>query len=426
MDYGMVEPGVDFAADPDTGEIRTTHHFDLVNLFSILNVNQPQVFVLSDLITFINTDPSVTRPIGNVYVGAHSGADGYVELQMTTSQKRIPNIGFSADYETIEATVFNGALSIDDATIGPTPGTHFFHFKGCGIGRDVAFLKEWKLALGSKIQVTAPRFDHGVYTDQFNGVWEYMTYGFMATSPTAIVDRDTLIQQFQNAKFTYVESGAVDPTGTLVADGPPIPPNMWDKWIPLGLDTVTTKAGTVLTNRRYPRRDCFSVPAVDGLPFPIATIPVNSTFEAKKNKFNKKIDFGSTPVPGDQSGRLAALQAFLLADVENEKINPTSSRFSPNHPSPVYKRWGYPDFPSFMSGFTWTFVNNAGSSILSAFGKRYEYSLVVGLTSPNPGSSPSDNLTDNPLLVNFHPVNPSLAQPITQLPVTDVRFFQTV
>ena len=245
MDYGMVAPGEDFVRNDKTHRLEPTHHFDLVNLFNLLNVSRPPVQTLGDFITFINTDPSVTQPIGNIFVGAHSNAQGFIVLQMTAGQAE----GSNSSYETIEKATLTGALAINNTVIGPTPAAHFFHFKGCSIGRNVALLNEWKLALGGQIQVTAPRFNHGLYTDQFNGVWEYMTYDFMVTSPTPIKDRDTLIQQFQNAKFTYVESGAVGPDGKLVADGPAIPPNMWDKWLPLALDP--DKTGTVLALKEY-------------------------------------------------------------------------------------------------------------------------------------------------------------------------------
>ena len=64
MDYGMVAAGPD--RDPKTGQI--THLFNLRSLFAALKVTQASFPIVSNFITFLNTDSSVTRPIGNIYL----------------------------------------------------------------------------------------------------------------------------------------------------------------------------------------------------------------------------------------------------------------------------------------------------------------------------------------------------------------------
>ena len=112
MNYGIVAPG------PDVEKGRVTHLFNLRRLFTVMGINQPKISVLSKLVTFVNDDQSVTRPIENIFVGAHSNGEGVVLIQMAVKQKRATNRKFYSDYETLEAAVVDGSLAVNDSTIG--------------------------------------------------------------------------------------------------------------------------------------------------------------------------------------------------------------------------------------------------------------------------------------------------------------------
>jgi hypothetical protein len=407
MDYGIVAPG------PDVDQGRVTHLFNLRSLFTVLNVSQPNVAVVSDLVSFVNNDSSVTRPIGNLFLGAHSNNEGVVLIQMALKQARASNGKFYSDYETLDAATDTGSLVVNDSTVSPDPTQHFLYFKGCNLGRAIPFLQKWKLALGGKMQVSAPRFNHGAFTDQGRGVWEFMMYEFVVHSPIPVAGRDLLIQQFQGAHFTYLE--AVGRPGNLIP-GPPIPDNMWGHWLPSTIGAkVNSKTGVAaIAHKEYPQYRSFNVQA---LALPFATLDVDENFTVDQTVFRKKIP-GLNPMPTANSDRLAALRTFLLADVENR---PHISRYTDAHPFPMYQRLGYADFDSFIAGFTWHFSNKDGSSDLFVRGTRERYTLLIGVTDPNPGAV----TTDSQLLTNFYPTGPGFLSG-NQLPVTDQRFFQAV
>ena len=401
MDYGMVAAGPD--RDPKTGQI--THLFNLRSLFAALKVTQASFPIVSNFITFLNTDSSVTRPIGNIYLGAHAAGDGTVTIQMIPKQPKEHGKYF-ADYEILERAADSGVLLINNATIGPDPKQHFFHFKGCNIGRAPVFLEKWQAVMGGQIQITAPRFNHGAFNDG-RGVWEFMLYEFVVTSPTPLEDRDALIQEFQKKKFSYVETEA----GGSLQPGPPVPDDVWDGWLPNTIKTlIDAQTGNKFIKRKeYPQHRSFSVQA---LALPFATMDVNEQFQAQARKFSKKIP-GLNPMPTSQADRMAALQTFFLTDAENF---PHVSRYdaAKKHPFPMYQRFGYNTFADFIAGFTWKFSTKSGSSDLYVTGTREEYTLFIALTDPNPGVP----TTANQLLTNFHPTAPGFL-PGEQLPVTD-------
>ena len=407
MNYGIVAPG------PDVEKGRVTHLFNLRRLFTVMGINQPKISVLSKLVTFVNDDQSVTRPIENIFVGAHSNGEGVVLIQMAVKQKRATNRKFYSDYETLEAAVVDGSLAVNDSTIGPDPTQHFLHFKGCNIGRAIKFLEKWKLALGAKIKISAPRFNHGIFDDRVRGVWEFMTYEFVVFSPKPLSSRDSLIQKFQEKHFTYLET--ISGPGPLLP-GPPIPDEVWESWVPLEIKTkVDQKTGvSEILQGEYPQPRSFNVQA---LALPFLTMDVDENFTADQTVFKKKIP-NLNPMPTTDSARMAALRTFFLNDVEN---SPRPSRYVDTHLFPMYRRFGYENFEAFIAGHTWHFKNKPGSSDLYVRGTRERYTLLIGVTDPNPGPV----TTGGRLLTNFHPTGVGFL-PGNELAVTDPRFFQTV
>jgi hypothetical protein len=70
----------------------------------------------------------------------------------------------------------------------------------------------------------------------------------------------------------------------------------------------------------------------------------------------------------------------------------------------------------------WTFTpSKKNPRQLNARGTRQRYTILIGVTDPNPGLV----TTQNELLTNFHPFS-SVFLPGMQLPTDDARFFKIV
>ena len=365
MNYGIVAPG------PDVEKGRVTHLFNLRRLFTVMGINQPKISVLSKLVTFVNDDQSVTRPIENIFVGAHSNGEGVVLIQMAVKQKRATNRKFYSDYETLEAAVVDGSLAVnrfdDRARFRPSISC---------ISRATSAAPSNSWRNGSSLWAprsasSAPRFNHGIFDDRVRGVWEFMTYQFVVFSPKPLSSRDSLIQKFQEKHFTYLET--ISGPGPLLP-GPPIPDEVWESWVPLEIKTkVDQKTGvSEILQGEYPQPRSFNVQA---LALPFLTMDVDENFTADQTVFKKKIP-NLNPMPTTDSARMAALRTFFLNDVEN---SPRPSRYVDTHLFPMYRRFGYENFEAFIAGHTWHFKNKPGSSDLYVRGTRERYTTGVGI-----------------------------------------------
>jgi hypothetical protein len=418
MDFGTVASGPDHDKDGTP-----THTLKLKAFLDVLNVTRPSVSAVGDLVNFVNLDPSVADPIGDLYIGAHSTEEGSVEIQMTKEQQHEPNqkSRFLSDYETIEDTldpdpnVNIGSIVIDDSTVGPDPTTHSVHFKGCNLGQAVPLLQKWKEAFGNKIQLSAPKYTHGLVVDNGErGLWEYLQYQFVVLSKDPVVDRSSLIQLFQTQQLRFLEvlnNGALTP-------GPIVPDENWDAWLPQALD-MTNTAQSVIANQTQAQWRYFDV---QPLASPRGTVQINEEFSAVEQPFPRPIIYpAGQPLPTDPDVQIADLKNNLLADQVNTKLGRVS-RFSSSHPFPVYQRWGYESIDDFRDGFVWTFTpSKKNPRQLNARGTRQRYTILIGVTDPNPGLV----TTQNELLTNFHPFS-SVFLPGMQLPTDDARFFKIV
>lgn len=432
MDYGAVAGG------PDTDDKgQPSHEKKLRAFFDLLGVTRPPgVESVGGLVTFVNLDPSVPPIIGNLYVGSHANSQGGLAMQMAVGQTPEKKGTYLSDYETIEDTMDGtiAPIDIDDTKIGPDPTSHFFHFKGCNLGRAVPLLQKWKQALGGKVKLTAPKYNHGLVVDAGNrGLWEYLQYEFEVTSPTPIVSRDVLIQVFQTEKFTFLETAAA---GGGLLPGAPVPDDNWQGWLPTTLtmqtardpvtrkpiiDPVTKKPQKVIaTPQSAPQWRSFDVKP---LALPRTTVTISEQFKADVQPFPRPILYapGQT-IPTTHDAQMEDLKSNLLADEVNTKLGrPSRFRKADQHPFPVYVRWGhYSGVDEFLDAFTWRFTHKAGSRTLLARGTRYRYTVLIGVTAPNPGPI----TTQSGLLTNFHPFDGTFTPP--DLPIDDARFFTTV
>lgn len=428
MDYGLVAPG------PAIGEDgQPSHEARLKAFLKVLKVNQPNVASIGGLVSFVNGDSSVTRPIGDLFVGAHSNAQGQPTIQMAVKQAPEKDGKFLSDYETVEDTMDGtiGSIAIADATIGPDPTKHLFHFKGCAIGKAEAFLQKWKQALGTKVQISAPRYNHGLAGDTADrGIWEFMTYEFVLYNPEPFSNRDILVQAFQAEKFQFLET-----IGPGLVPGPAIPDENWNRWIPTPVDTEvvvdpktkkpkidrdTNKPITRIIKQKKPQWRQFGVQAVA---LPVATVSVNEQFSADESPFVRPITYPSPEaIPTTHAAQMVDLETNLRNDAIMKRLkHPRISRFTDAHPYPVYKRWGYDDLGLFLNGFIWSFTPKPKLNLLVARGSRQRYTLFIGLTDPNPGPV----TINSQLRTNFYPFTNSFL-PGNQLPLNDERFFKII
>jgi hypothetical protein len=338
-------------------------------------IHQRRITTVRQFISHLDTTGSITKPIGDILLGAHANSEGHIFVDM------FPGQSGSTKYETLEQTLTSTARSvrIPDTVIGYTTGdplTHFVHFKGCNIGKVPRYLAKFKEALGDHVNVTAPKHFHGSTPVEDVGYFEYMAYEFEIFQKDAFADRATAVTAFENAGFKRV-------------DGSAMPQADWANLIPARIDRTTDTqiastlgvaiggTRTILTPRQFRLRNVASI-----------------------SRTIQYADAGS--VPSSDADRRQELERVLRDDPRN----------AAGHAFPWYERLGYTSFANFFAGYTWTCRPNRNRLVCS--GVRHEYTVVVPIT---------DVATGN-LIFNFYPnAGSGHAAVTTGLQTTDAKFF---
>ncbi|MGQ0601210.1 MAG: hypothetical protein ACT4QE_05880, partial [Anaerolineales bacterium] len=185
-------------------------------------IHHRRITTLRQFITHLDVTNAITKPIGDVLLGAHANSEGKIFLPM------FPGQDGSTKYETLEQTLANAARSVNipDTVIGYTTGdpiTHSVHFKGCNIGKVPRYLTKFKEALGDHVNVTAPKHFHGLTPVVNVGMFEYMAYECDIIQKDAFPDRAAALTAYQNGAFTRI-------------DGTPVPQADWANLIPARID----------------------------------------------------------------------------------------------------------------------------------------------------------------------------------------------
>lgn len=365
----------------------------------------------SQIASFINdlsTDSSVTKPVDDLYIATHAGADGFLFVRLFRGQVDVLGSPTDVtDYEVLDQAVGPaGPARIPDSLVGYTrgtpdpPPTHSVHIKGCNIGRDrflpratvpvAPFLTRMQQVFGGNVRLTAPKHFHGLLPEtNHNGMFEYMEQEFIVRTKAVrsgrgfrgFANRADLIDAYKAAQLRYY-------------DGTAIPDADWDTLVPRRM----------VDNRRI-----------------VMTIPLGRTVEnltsvpiAKQFRIEtERVDWTFTPsgtIPTDPAQRLAILRASIAAD----------ARFATTHAWPMYERRGFADFASYMDGHHWSFDVRGGD--LVCVGRRFDYTIVQPIVdrSVTPPAT-------RPLIFNFYPGVGSTEAPILNGFVeTDGRFFGRV
>lgn len=346
------------------------------------------VTAVRPLITHLDTTASISKPIGDLLLGAHANDEGQLFMSVLPGQSG-PTL-----FETLESTLSDPkkSIAIPDALIGFKTGgpiTHAVHIKGCNIGNAQPFLLKVKEAFGGHLKVTAPKFFHGATPAPAEGVFEYMGYQFAIRRAKPFPSRATALSEFDAAQFQLIDGSTVPTADWKIVI--PANPNVLRQEIqvPSKLGVSVGKRTTINTSRQYRAT-------------PITFGPWTITYPP------------GAPVPTKKPDQLLDLETSLGAH----------PLFQANHPFPQFTREGFANVVEFVSGYDWT-CSPRGRTLV-CIGSRRLYIVLLVVTDP--ATTPTNGFFgDGNLIFNFYPNAGSTLTAITNaLKVTDPKFFATV
>ena len=320
------------------------------------------------------SDSSVTKPVGDLYVGTHAGSDGFLFCKLWDRQRDYQ--GEAADVTDFEVLTsastgptrpggipnsLVGYVRPPDPAPAPAP-THSVHIKGCNIGRtrllaaagvpNAPFLVKLKEAFGSNVHVTAPKHFHGLVPLTADGsMVEYMCQELIVRT-TAVkqkgkpmrgfASRDACIAAFKAAGLTYY-------------DGTPIPDSQWSEWVPGSIGKTQVFRELIPLGRRLSG----SLEA-----------GVERQFRVEREPVQWTIDYSAGNAPATTNDQINAVKAQIRAD----------GRFQATHPWPIYERRGFHNIDDYLDGHLW--VPSFEGSILKCLGYRFDYTIVLPIVVP--------------------------------------------
>ena len=340
-----------------------------------------------DFINHLDSSSSVAKPVGDLLIGGHANAQGFLFIPMYRNQRG------PTQYETLLETVEDPAKSIavPDTLIGHTPGdpeTNHLHIKGCNIGWSPQFLSMLKTAIGSNLHITAPLHVHYIWRQSNLGVFEFMVYDFFLRRPVRFASRNEYIDALVAENFVFYDGSSV-----ARAD--------WEGLVPQRINKPSSRRINVPLGTTFGRR---------------TTVPYNRSFSyaAKNFTFTCRYDPPAVvPRPEDRMAALGpALDSFKFRETD---LDPG---FSDTHPYPVYERFGFSSKQDFIDGHTWSFTKN-GRSLISR-GRYHTYRIRVPITNRTAGN-------EGNLIFNFYPWTSSSSHPYTvNISEMDLAFFACI
>ena len=340
---------------------------------------------VEELINFLNDDPSVSRPIGNILIGSHAADKGWISVQFTG---RAINGSFQTrtEYSTLEFAETNSIGRIKPATV-QLPSTIFI--KGCVIGQAKPFVEKLKAVFGGQVNIHAPVFFERLAYLKKTGYVESFAYDFVVTSLKPFKDRSAIISAFQarTPKFQFL-------------DGTDVPDKMWKTWLPPKTDRKTTDDHTpskipvklVPPIKLNAKEEWGSHEGED---------PHGFTHRQDTLVFSVKNWTGTLPAATDIPGKIAFLKPLMAAD-------PLYA-----HPKfPMHMRWEFKTLDDFLAGFNWEL--SAVPKGLNAVGTRFFVRILVPVCEPS---------STNNLKYNFYPEAGAIAPAHNGIPDNDARFF---
>jgi hypothetical protein len=353
-------------------------------------VERASAATVEDLITFLNDDSSVSRPISNILIGSHAADRGWISIPFTS--KAINGIIKAiTEYSTLEFADTNSIARIKPATVA-TPA--IIQIKGCLIGQAKPFVDKLKTVFGGQVTIHAPLFvERLVYLDK-SGYVESFAHDFSITSLTPLKTRKDIISAFQarTPKFQFL-------------DGTNVPDKMWKTWLPA---TTTLKTGgyteTKIKVKLVPAvkisasKEWGALEGKDEMGF---------THRLETHNFGDKNWTGTLPAATDTAGKIALLKPLLAAD---PLYDITKTKF------PLYMRWEFSNLDDFLAGFNWE-LTALPTKGLNATGTRFFVRILVPICEPSSTTN---------LRYNFYPEAGASAPAHNTVPDNDPKFYLIV
>jgi hypothetical protein len=355
-------------------------------------------------------DSSVTKPVGDLYIGTHAQSAGNLLVRLFRDQ--LDANGEPAeditDYEILDQM---HAPKIPDSLVGyqrgtppaPDPApTHSVHIKGCNIGRDrifprpsqplAPFLAKMKQTFGGNVKITAPKHFHGLF-DEINhqGIFEYMAHEFVVHTKAVIAEKSFKgtvkegFRGFANRDELLAAYKAATPK-LKYYDGTVVPDEDWDTIL------VPKSKSKILKENRKIAMTVQLGQKIEN----ISSVPIQKQFRIEVERIGWTLKAGVV-IPKDPVGQMDVLRASIAAD----------PRFAASHPWPIYERRGYKDLQPYIDGHN------------LVVGRAIDYTIEQPIVdrSVTPPAEP-------PLVFNFYP-GPGSSDPavLTGLVESDNAFF---
>ncbi len=324
--------------------------------------------------------PPVQYPTGDLHVVSHGNDRAWMTLPLDTTQLK------ETTFEVVQAAVASGSVHFPAAVNQNVT----LNIRGCQIGSSPVFVDLLKQAFGGTVTVTAPRHFHAIGKIE-PGRIEYLLYGFTVVARDEFADKKALAQAFADKHLTYRD-------GTTA-----VPAARWPEWLPDDVSigqrdrpvTYLRLGRKLFGNWRYPA--------------PVEFWHATPTFS---------VPVPGLPQPPTDADKLTALRDALHRAATQQP----GSYYSPTHPFPIFKRFGYDTLDLMIDGMTWTYTWQPAnpptipSTTLYCVGTQHVYILRVPITD-------TSDLKTGKLIYNFFS---SAAGPnVTELRTSDATLFYT-
>ena len=123
-----------------------------------------RTIALKEFIDMLAQDTKVSGPIRDLMIGTHASGSGSIALRAVAGEDA------HIQFERLEKAVTDKNLFIKAGLLQPRPKDPKsqadmparFVIRGCAVGVAMPFLKKFKEALGSTVEVVAPKYEHAI------------------------------------------------------------------------------------------------------------------------------------------------------------------------------------------------------------------------------------------------------------------------
>jgi hypothetical protein len=314
---------------------------------------------LTDVITEVDTNSTFTKPLADLILVSHGNDTGWLKIDLDSAPDK--SITYQVLRSILDATnpARRTALRLPSTLYTKPDGTQAATrvvLAGCRVGGAPKFVDAFKQVLGGKVPVVASKYLHEFSPTwrrfrgrkapppQLLGTFEFLSYGFTATS-LASMRIDPLVDALKkNPKNTY-------------KGGTAVPVARWKPWLK---DVPLDRFG------EFPVR--LSVPLGQTVadqkqltPAKLRHLPRTYTVHLKN------------PTATDKT--VTGLKTKMQAD-------PTCQA---SYPFPMWEQYGKADFDTFFASFNWTpeaGKDKDGDPQVTWSGMSHEYTLFIPVTEP--------------------------------------------